>query len=485
MKLNLPNRIKSFFSKAWGGTPRIALSEQRFQGISTEHLQQCYEAGMRVQQILDKWDETGTSIIDILLNGKAHQYWEHYPWQGGIKDQRNHSQYFYHSHEDYDGEHGHFHTFYYHKRKLVHLVAIGLDEDGQLNKLYTFNCWGPGDAYYSADQLKSFLPKFQIQQNKKFNVDVHNYIQNLLGLFQGEIGELFEQRDDTFRQYREKHNGNEPYEDRSLEITSTMDVDVDVQIEQVKAELIQREVLPELTASQKMEVVEKSPAISEETDLSKTDFVSVEQRSLKQLQQSLNAGKAIVETLEALQKGNQSILELVMNQQPFEVWKMYPWQSGIIDKSNKSQYFYHSHPQSSEHGHFHTFYHYHNELVHLIVIALDDAGEPIELMTVNRWVTGDYYVPAKKLKTFLSRFRINSRALDRRVHQFVRNMLVLYQSEIQTLIDQREDTFQVYRQENGGQSPFEDRSLEVTSALKIDVATQVFQLEQELQRRTD
>ena len=65
----------------------------------------------------------------------------------------------------------------------------------------------------------------------------------------------------------------------------------------------------------------------------------------------------------------------------------------------------------------------------------------------------------------------------------LRNLLILYQTEIEALMHQRDRVLSDYRVSHGGREPYEDRDLEVTGNLEIQVETQVSALEQELQRR--
>lgn len=472
--MKLFSRFQSLFKK---NPPKSAIE---FSSVSSETLKASLQAGLAIQEIQESLKAEGIHLIERLLQGKPHDTGEHYPWQGGVLDQRHNSQYFYHSHDDYYDEHGHFHTFAYHQRQLVHLVALGHDDTGKLLSLYTFNRWSTGDAYFPADGLKSILQKFNMESDKKFDSRVNAYVQNVLTLFRAEIEMLFEERDETFEDYREDHGGESPFEDRSLEITSDLKVNIPQQIKLLQAELDRRAVEGEPTIEE-LPTPEKEPVL--ETVSKEIVAPPYEQRNDKQIEQSLTAGVEIQKLNEKFKAEGKTVLDVVMKGQPLEVWKMYPWEQGVIDKKNKSQYFYHTHPQSSEHGHFHTFYHHQNELVHLVAIAFDNAGNPIEIMTVNRWVTGDLYVPEKKLKSFLPKFRVSTRAIDRRLNQYIRHMLMLYQPEIHLLFEQREHVFKDYRQQNGGASPFEDRSLEVTSFLPIDPTQHIAQLEAEQKQR--
>jgi hypothetical protein len=62
-------------------------------------------------------------------------------------------------------------------------------------------------------------------------------------LYQEEICMLLDQRDQVYKNYRLAHNGEQPYEDRDLDITSSLPVNLDAQIESLEAELRRRDAL--------------------------------------------------------------------------------------------------------------------------------------------------------------------------------------------------------------------------------------------------
>ena len=483
------------------GGPPIPPPVVDLEGVSTWRLEKSLAAGRELQEVRDQFAAEGRTAIDVVTNGNQFEYWQMYPWQGGILDQRNHSQYFYHTHEDYKGEHGHFHTFYYQQRKLAHLVAIGMDAGGRINQLYTFNRWGPGDHYYPATKLKSLLPRFRIGAHNDLDARLHRFVSCALALFQPEIEHLFDERDATFDRYRAEHNGESPYEDRDLEITSALPVDVDFQVSRLASELERRGepagstdggtdgMLPAPTKGNGAGRVEST---SGEGDAAQPDLealseavqvLPLEERPTEQIRRGYQAGLALRKIDAGLKEQGRTLLEAVMNGQEYEYWAMYPWDNGVIDEKTRSQYFYNAHPQSPEHGHFHIFYTHSKQLVHLAALSLDNGGEAMELFTVNRWVTGDFYLPPAKLKPLLKQYRITTDTFDKEVNTYVNNILILYQPEIAALIEQRERVFVQYRKAHNGRQPYEDRGLDVTSSLAVKVEEQTARLEAELDRR--
>ena len=442
--------------------------------VETSRLRRSYQAGLQITTILEELTKEGKTVIDVVLNNKPFVKWEMYPWEGGVLDQRSSSQYFYHSHTGYKNEHGHFHSFYYFQRKLAHLIAIGITKKGQINKLYTFNRWSPGDHYFPAKRLKTFLPKFSIGKGNRLDARLHQLINNVHILFRPEIEWLFDERDETFRRYREAHNGQSPYEDRSLEITSELSVNLEMKMEQIKDELNRRsKTLPGIgdledeTREQHNQGVDKSPRSGKVHDLI----------PLAELDSFFQAGKVLKELSGQFQQAQTNVVSCVLNDQAIEEWEVYPWEDGIIDNKNKTQYFYHSHPQSPEHGHFHIFKRHANKLVHLIAVAMDDKGEALELFTVNTWVTGEKVLPVDKIKRFVRDFQVESDQFDNRVSEFIVHIVKLYRPDIERLIDERQQVYAAYRKEHNGSDPYEDRQLEITSTLNINVDQKIRDLE--------
>ncbi|HKI99289.1 MAG TPA: hypothetical protein VKB51_12525, partial [bacterium] len=333
--------------------------------------------------------------------------------------------------------------------------------------------------YFPADTLKTFLPRFHIGAHNDLDARLHRFVTQALVLFRAEIEHLLDERDATFARYRETHGGASPFEDRALEITSALPADVPAQMARIAAELQRRGAMGEVGGAG---VPAGAPGMTIAEAV--VDEVLAE-RSTTQLQHNLAAGLALREIEARLRAQGRTVVEAVMNGKPYEHWRMYPWDTGVTDKTTGSQYFYHAHPEFPEHGHFHLFCHDHGQLVHLVAVAMDDRGEPVGLSTVNRWVTGDLYLPPHEVLAFLPRFRIENDAFDRMVSDYLRQLLLLFQPEIGALVRERERVFVDYRAAHAGREPFEDRDLEVTSTLPIDVEGHIARLEAELRRRSE
>ncbi len=182
-----------------------------------------------------------------------------------------------------------------------------------------------------------------------------------------------------------------------------------------------------------------------------------------------NSLEKVVEIMSSLRKEKTNIVKKVMNGKPykFDPYFHYPQKGGIVDKETRSRVFFHCH-RENEFGHFHTFVEDKNgELVHLVLISMDEEGNPIALATVNRWVTDDKYVKAEQLKILFEEFKINPKLFkDERLLLFIKNILEGYKTEIFKLFDERDKWIKNYAFKNY-REPFEDREFEVLSSMKI------------------
>jgi hypothetical protein len=147
----------------------------------------------------------------------------------------------------------------------------------------------------------------------------------------------------------------------------------------------------------------------------------------------------------------------------------YPFEDSIEDTKTHCQVFFHAH-RKYEYGHFHTFVNNEKgELVHLIMISMDKNGKPIALSTLNRWVTGDFFVKSNELKLLFDTFRMNHTLFpDKRIIEFIENIFLAYREQIFELFDERDKTVTKYVEQNT-REPFEDRDVEILSSRKINL----------------
>ncbi|WP_337873515.1 hypothetical protein, partial [Ignavibacterium sp.] len=175
--------------------------------------------------------------------------------------------------------------------------------------------------------------------------------------------------------------------------------------------------------------------------------------------------KKVIDIIESLKSEGSNVVKKVMDGKTyvFDPYTHYPYDGGITDEKTGYRIFFHAH-RPNEYGHFHTFATDENgDLIHLVLISMNKEGEPIALATVNRWVTDDKYVKADLLKNYLDEFQMNPDLfVEKRVVEFVYNILNAYKETIYELFDKRDEWIKDYVNKNFNE-PFEDREYEILS----------------------
>ena len=183
--------------------------------------------------------------------------------------------------------------------------------------------------------------------------------------------------------------------------------------------------------------------------------------------------QSVAAIIRSLQRERSTVALKVMNGKKYKRDPLvhYPIDGGVFDEETGYRVFFHAH-RKREYGHFHTFYEKPNgSLVHLIMVSLNKKGYPIELSTVNRWVTGDVFVKADELKEHFLNFKMNDALFpDKRIGSFVRELFKEFETEILQLIEERDETIHDYVKKNY-REPFEDRELELLSSAAIKIQT--------------
>ncbi len=227
--------------------------------LSPETLTSMLAGGEEIEECYRVMAKTGDNVVGELLRNQGTFYqWNHYP-KGDIYDHATHSQYFYHAHVkgQRKGEHGHFHTFLRAKgmpvgvapiaysgdaewpvddKALSHLIGISMNPKGFPIGLFSVNRWVTGEAWYTADDVVAMFGRFNIDHASP-SWPANRWITAMLRLFHPQIIELVYKRDVVVADWQRKHPDRDVYEDRDLEITSTMAISVDKQIAGVRAAL--------------------------------------------------------------------------------------------------------------------------------------------------------------------------------------------------------------------------------------------------------
>jgi len=218
----------------------------------------------------------------------------------------------------------------------------------------------------------------------------------------------------------------------------------------------------------------------------------------EELERMVEAGQDVVEAHRVLAKTGDNIVgELLRSHETFYEWDHYP-PGDVYDNGSHGQYYYHVHAVEdrfeNEHGHFHTFlrpkgmpaeikpepvpgYKPPKEpddaLSHLIAIAMNPAGIPFRLFTVNRWVTGEVWYRAADVASLLDYFKIDHAQPSWPVNRWVTGMVQLFKPQVRELVYARDRAVAAWTAQGKGGDVYEDRDFEVTSYLDISVEDQV------------
>ncbi|MBU6382142.1 MAG: hypothetical protein EB114_07495 [Betaproteobacteria bacterium] len=157
----------------------------------------------------------------------------------------------------------------------------------------------------------------------------------------------------------------------------------------------------------------------------------------------------------------------------------------LKSKNEKSLCFFHRHEaRAAEAGHFHLFQQHRPNDVHLVAIALDWQGRPSRVFSVNRWVTGEAWMPASQTWTHFKRWRIRE---PRRWDHALRDALALppeaqdlaliglwlealiasLENPIKDCLRARDQTLSDWIDRKPGVNVLEDQSLDVLSNIRL------------------
>ncbi|MDP2696747.1 hypothetical protein [Thalassospira sp.] len=232
--------------------------------IETGLLQKMQAAGRDVMECQRVLAATGDNIVgELIRDADPFFEWSHYP-DGDVYDRINHGQFYYHAHpkdaqREWD-EHGHFHTFMRPRGMpdgitplaidgvvlpdgpndaLSHLVAISMDGFGLAQRLFTTNRWVTGEIWYDADSVVAMLDNFIIDHAKP-SWPVNRWVSGMMVFYRPQIEQLIRARDLAVAAWQAKYPDRDVYEDRDLEVTSTIDIRVEDQMRAVNTELARR-----------------------------------------------------------------------------------------------------------------------------------------------------------------------------------------------------------------------------------------------------
>ncbi len=94
---------------------------------------------------------------------------------------------------------------------------------------------------------------------------------------------------------------------------------------------------------------------------------------------------------------------------------------------------------------------------------------PTRLFTVNRWVTGEVWYTAADVRAMLDCFAIDHAQPSWPVNRWVSAMIRLYHPQIGALLDARDEAIEAWRAAHPETNVFEDRDLDMTSVIEVDI----------------
>ncbi|MBB5051826.1 MAG: hypothetical protein NVV83_19385 [Afipia sp.] len=226
--------------------------------LSPEMLSRMATAAETVVDCMRELHESGSNlVVEALRGSEEFVEWEHYP-RDDVRDPDTHSQFFFHAHALDDRErpdYAHFHAFMgaagmppgvvpakldgYSSRSaedgtaMSHLVAISMTPTGMPERLFTTNRWVTAETWYCAGDVIAMLDGFAVGGARPLD----RWITSMLVLFRPQIERLLHKRDAAVDRWRAAHSDCNVFEDRRLEITSSMDISLEAHIVWLDARL--------------------------------------------------------------------------------------------------------------------------------------------------------------------------------------------------------------------------------------------------------
>ncbi len=117
--------------------------------------------------------------------------------------------------------------------EVCHLAALAVDGKGEPLRLFTTNRWVTGETWYRADDVIQMLDRFRMRGDRPSAL-LNRWLSAVVRLFQPEIATLLRDRDQAIVEQRWRWRGN-VLEDPRLEITSSLEIDLDARLAAVDA----------------------------------------------------------------------------------------------------------------------------------------------------------------------------------------------------------------------------------------------------------
>ena len=234
----------------------------RLRELPRDELTAMYDAAAEAVASVGALAADGLNPVTAVLHGvPAVEEWAHFP-AGDVIDPATHSRFYYHAHaadERADGEHGHFHTFVRPRAlvpdvhpiaapesaagespRVTHLVGISTDAAGRVIRLFTTNRWVTGEVWHDAETVVGMLARFDMTHDEPPSA-LNRWVSAVVRMFHPQIVALLRARDVRIAEFSAAHpDSGDVFEDRALQITSEIPVDVLAQIRAIEATLEQQ-----------------------------------------------------------------------------------------------------------------------------------------------------------------------------------------------------------------------------------------------------
>src|SRR5208282_3016321 len=249
-----------------------------------------------------------------------------------------------------------------------------------------------------------------------------------------------------------------------------------------------------LESPSRVEPVVRGPAVTAGAALAP---VELRQLSRAALTAMAAAGQELADLNRVLNKTADNVVGLLLEGAgAFYEWTHYP-PGDVYDFASGAQYYYHAHPKEErpvEHGHFHTFLRprgmpkgikpalvrgyvapedANDALSHLVAVAMSDKGQPFQLFTTNRWVTGETWYAARDVIAMLDRFAVELVRPSFAVNRWITALVRLFRPQIEALVLERDRVIALWQRRNAKLDVFEARRLAVTSKTDISLEAQM------------
>jgi hypothetical protein len=232
--------------------------------VSQAEIEQMIAAAATIRDCRRDLAARNTDLVGEVTRSSTICAWRHYP-DGEVFDATSHAQYFFHVHAPDSrppSERGHFHTFLRaegmpsgvvplllpelavadaavprpqaaplkrgERDEVSHLIAIAIDLRGEPIRLFTTNRWVTGETWYRAEDVTRMLDRFAIAEREPSAV-LNRWIGAMIQLFRPQIAALLQARDETVMAWRRRRR-TYVFEDPRLEITSSLDIQLDTQL---------------------------------------------------------------------------------------------------------------------------------------------------------------------------------------------------------------------------------------------------------------